>query len=74
MKYFAFEAEEHGKPKMRAYARDAAEQHSKITLLCYYYINTSNLAKHIKSRHADIFTGFPEVVVTSPFITTDSLN
>ncbi len=57
--YFAFGAEETRKSK----------DDKRVTLLSNFNVpNMSSLAKRIKNRHADIFKGFPEVVVSSPFI------
>ncbi len=49
----------------QADASNASEKHvPKITLL--------SLAKHLKERHVDKFKEFPEVVVSSPFITIEA--
>ncbi len=60
--YFAFGAVETRKPK----------DDKQATLLSKFNItDMHSLAKRIKSRHADIFKGFPEVVVSSSFITDE---
>ncbi len=54
--YCAFGAEETRKPK----------DDEQATLLSKFnIINKHSLTKHIKSQHADIVKGFPEVVVSS---------
>uniref|UniRef100_A0A672RI62 BED-type domain-containing protein n=1 Tax=Sinocyclocheilus grahami TaxID=75366 RepID=A0A672RI62_SINGR len=68
-KYFGYETNEHGKPK---------DTSKPICKSCYRAVltkgaNTSNLAKHLKDRHPDLYKEFREVGNCSHFNITETL-
>ncbi len=68
-KYFGYEANEHGKPK---------DTSKPICKSCYRAVltkgaNTSNIAKHLKDRHPDLYKEFREVGNCSHFNITETL-
>uniref|UniRef100_A0A671SCA6 BED-type domain-containing protein n=1 Tax=Sinocyclocheilus anshuiensis TaxID=1608454 RepID=A0A671SCA6_9TELE len=68
-KYFGYETNEHGKPK---------DTSKPICKSCYRAVltkgaNTSNLAKHLKDRHPDLYKEFREVGNRSHFNITETL-
>uniref|UniRef100_A0A671RC50 BED-type domain-containing protein n=1 Tax=Sinocyclocheilus anshuiensis TaxID=1608454 RepID=A0A671RC50_9TELE len=68
-KYFGYETNEHGKPK---------DTSKPICKSCYRAVltkgaNTSNLAKHLKDRHPDLYKELREVGNCSHFNITETL-
>ncbi len=67
-KYFASEADEHGKLRHMGYKRGCRTALTKATN------RAISLAKHLKDQQTDLFEEFREVLVSSLFITIKALN